>query len=214
MEIALDLVTVFSTRDQIVAGRQELDKLEAQMRSDTAFARQVGAQVVKAEEQFTKAASAYARFAALVGLNQIPGLSGLGSAPLIIGGIALTTWLWVVASATALWLILRPLIQIAGTWAQTGLAKATTSVAAEQNRTIILNQAGVKDAEAQNAQRRGDIATARKATEEAAQLRAQAGSPGTAPPTGDTGEWLKENWPWLAAGAAALFIVPEILDRI
>lgn len=193
---------IFDVEGQLRAARRQLDNLQVFLRSEPEFARQHGRELIKAEQNYSEAASAYQGFRALIGLQPAPGISGpatggagLGVAvgAIVLGAAAAAKWALIVAALAALWLLLRPLTRAAQSFAQ---ARET----AEANRQIVLVEAADDDRRSQQAATRGDFEEARRLADRARQKREQAGVPGGVPAEG-------EGIPWatLALGAGLLF---------
>lgn len=77
--------------------------------------------------------------------------------------------------------------------------QAQAQVAATQNATYAMNQAKA-------AQQAGDSATAAQWLG----VAQAASNAGAKPPS--TIAWFEENWPWLAAAAAGLILLPKLID--
>ena len=161
--------------------RNKLLEVDAVIRRSPAAARAVGRDLSQAWERHRFLVSNYQRFRVLFGFSEEPGLSGLGE--LIVGGLTLAG----VIAAVSLLLLTTGFL----------LSKA---LAAERNEAAL------------------STAVARQATGTTAgtQFRpviTPSGQVVVVPQPGPEsfGQWLEDNWIWLALAAAGLIVVPRLL---
>lgn len=199
MDVRVSSTAFYDITARLKAARGRLDVYQQQIRSSPAIARAIGRELTQAEAQYGELVSKYQGLRALVGMDVAPGLSA----------IAIGTLIWITAGAAlTLGLILKGL-GVLETYIREVLAvRAKTAAEAEVNRGTLLEQADAADQEAGQAVQRGDVEGARRKAAEAAALRRQAGTPGA---VGLPGNWLEDNWGWLAIAGGAVLIGPRLI---
>lgn len=199
-------------------------QLEDAMRANPNVVRAIGSDVIALRKKQSDMATQFAAvYTAATGETPtgIAGLGGYRTAPrwraigLGAGPLLIAAWAaGVIVSLLGVWASFW--LAIENTKSKAMQAQAEAGVITEQNRQALLIAANAKDAQAQQAYAAGDMILAENLRTEAQQLRAQAGTPGSRPPLGpqDFFGWFQDNWGYVAAAAAAIFIGPELVRKI
>jgi hypothetical protein len=195
---------------QLQQENARLKWMESRVAAEPAIAQQFGAAVAAARSQYGSIASDFISLYESVFGETPAGLSGLGIAPIIIAAYAAGALVVILIAWSTYLTYSRNLYnQIVAA------PQAQAQQQAAANQATLLAAAAQADRQAAAAAAAGDYARAAQLTTQAAQLRAQAGSPaGSTPAAGSLSGWFQSNWKWLALAVGAIAIAPPLIKKL
>lgn len=200
MDVRVSSTAFYDITARLRATREQLDVFQRQLRSNPTPA--FGRALTQAEAQHGELVSKYQGLRALVGMDVAPGLSAIATGTLI----------WITAGAALTLGVILKGLGVLETYIREVLAvRAKTAAEAEANRGTLLEQADAAGEQSRQAAQRGDSDEARRLAAEETSLRRQAGTPGGVELPGN---WLEENWAWLAIGGGALLFGPRLVRSL
>jgi hypothetical protein len=192
---------VLSLGDQLRQAQADLSNLLTLMMQNPDLAKQIGPQATAQQAVLGDLISKYVgAYTAIFGTPPV----GLGQVQVVA---AVAVILAYVGAQLYLWYQKQKVLD----------EQAQASMVAEQNRSSILTQAAAMQQSANQKAASGDSAGSADDQLAANALFSQAGTPGTPPPPPPQPQglldWIKANALLVGGIAAAVFVVPRVLDR-